>query len=70
MGVMKAKNVNVVLIENFFNPNVANKLRELNPSVKVALVPVSVEGEEKIQSLDDLYESLVMTLENFAGGKK
>jgi hypothetical protein len=70
MGVMKAKNVTVVLIENFFNPNVANKLKELNPLVKVALVPVSVEGEEKVKSLDDLYESLVATLETFAGGKK
>jgi ABC-type Zn uptake system ZnuABC Zn-binding protein ZnuA len=69
--VMKGKNVNVVLIENYFNPNVAGKLKELNGLVLAEVVPVSVEGAESIKSLEDLYENLVSTLERMSkGGRK
>ena len=64
MGVMKSKNTEVVLIENYFNPDVANKLKELNPKVKVAVVPVSVEGDDKIKTNEQLFETLVNTIEN------
>jgi zinc/manganese transport system substrate-binding protein len=71
MNVMKAKNTNLILIENFFNPDIAKKLRELNSSIQVAVVPVSIEGESRIKTLDDLYENLVSTIENLSrGGKK
>ena len=60
---MKSKNVNVVLIENYFDPTVAGKLKELDPKVKVAVVPVSVEGDAKIKNLFDLYEGLVSVIE-------
>ncbi len=63
IGVMKSKNAHVVIIENYFNPDVANKLKELNPLVKVAVVPVAVEGDDKVKSSIDLYESLTSTLE-------
>ncbi len=70
MSVMKAKNTNLILIENFFNPDIAKKLRELNPAIQVAVVPVSVEGEAKIKTLDDLYENLVSTIETLSQGIK
>ena len=60
---MKNKDANSVLIENFFDPSISKKLKDLNPKVKVAVVPVSVEGEEKIKNLFDLYEALVKAIE-------
>lgn len=63
INVMKNKGANTVLIENFFNPDVANKLKELNPAVKVAVVPVSVDGEPGIKDIFELYETLVTTIE-------
>jgi zinc/manganese transport system substrate-binding protein len=68
MGVMKTKNAEVVLIENYFNPDVAHKLKELNANVKVAVVPVSVEGDEKIKTNEQLFESLVTIIENLMKG--
>ena len=71
MAIMKEKNVTTVLIENYFNPSVAKKLIELNPAVRVSVVPVSVEGEEKIKNLYDLFENLVEVLETLSrGGQK
>ena len=63
VNVMKDKSANTVLIENFFNPDVAHKLKELNPAVKVAVVPVSVDGEPAIKDIFELYETLVTTIE-------
>jgi ABC-type Zn uptake system ZnuABC Zn-binding protein ZnuA len=60
---MKSQNANVVWIENYFDPTIAGKLRELNPGVKVTVVPVSVEGDPAMKSLTDVYENLVVTLE-------
>ena len=63
---MTHRNATVVLIENFFNPDVAMKLRELNPAIRVSVVPVSVDGDAQIRSLDEVYENLVSTLERLS----
>jgi zinc/manganese transport system substrate-binding protein len=70
MAVMKSRNSNTVLIENYFNPDVANKLKELNPDVKVAVVPVSVEGAPGIKNNEDMFENLVSTIEKLMKGGK
>ena len=67
MSEMTARKATVVLIENFFNPDVAMKLGELNPAIRVSVVPVSVEGDAQVRSLDEVYENLVSTLERLSG---
>ncbi|MBC7396673.1 MAG: zinc ABC transporter substrate-binding protein, partial [Bdellovibrionales bacterium] len=63
MNTMKTKGANIVLIENYFNPDVGRKLKELNANVKVAVVPVSVDGESNVKNIFELYENLVSQIE-------
>jgi zinc/manganese transport system substrate-binding protein len=65
---MKQKDTRLVLVENFFNPDVARKVKELNPAAKVGYVPVSVEGAPEMTSMDAVYENLVQTIESSAQG--
>jgi zinc/manganese transport system substrate-binding protein len=63
IDVIREKKVPLILVENFFDPTVTKKIREEVPSVRSATVPVDVEGESGIATLDDLYEKLVRILE-------
>ncbi len=59
---MKKEKVNTILVENFFDPSAALKVKELTPGSKVVEVAVSVEGASQIKSLENLYESLVSSI--------
>lgn len=61
--VIKQERVPLILIENFFDPSVTKKIKENAPEVRAATVAVSVEGAKGINTLDDLYESLVKAIE-------
>ena len=66
LGVMKkAKNegVKLVLVENYFDPTVANRVAKDVEGLKVDIVPVSVNGEPKISSIFALYERLIFAVE-------
>lgn len=66
LEVMKnAKNegVKLVLVENYFDPTVANRVARDVDGLKVDIVPVSVGGESNIANLFDLYERLVSSVE-------
>ncbi len=59
----KADKIPLILVENFFDPNVANRIAKDVANLRVQVVPVSVDGEEKIKTIDDLYEYLVRAIE-------
>ena len=60
---VREKKVPLILVENYFDPSVTRRISQEVPSVQVRPVPVSVEGESSIRTLDDLYEHLVKTIE-------
>jgi zinc/manganese transport system substrate-binding protein len=57
--LIKQKKIPLLMIENFFDPTVSNRIVEDVPGVRVAVVPVSVDGAPGTDTLDDLYEKLV-----------
>jgi zinc/manganese transport system substrate-binding protein len=63
IATIKKDKVPLIMVENYFDPTVTNRIKEAVPSVRVAVVPVSVEGTSDIKTLDDLYEKLVSTVE-------
>lgn len=63
IDIIKQKKVPLVMIENFFDPTAANRVKDEVPSIRVASVPVMVDGEPGINTMDDLYEKLVKTIE-------
>jgi len=65
---MKANGTRLVLVENFFNPDVARKVKELYPEAEVRLVPVSVEGAPEMPAMESVFENLVKAIET-AGAK-
>jgi hypothetical protein len=60
---MRDQKIPLVLVENFFDPTVTNRIRQEIPSVRSVTVPISVEGETGIASSEDLYEALVRAVE-------
>jgi zinc/manganese transport system substrate-binding protein len=61
--VIREKKIRVILIENYFDPTVANKIRDEIPQIRSATVGVAVEGTPKLTKLDDVYESIVSQIE-------
>ena len=59
----KDEGVKLVLVENYFDPKVANRVARDVDGLKVDIVPVSVGGEPNITNLFDLYERLVSSVE-------
>lgn len=63
---VKSEKIPLIIVENFFDSNVARRVQKEVPGLRIATVPVAVGGEDEIKSIDDLYEFLVSTVE----GKK
>ncbi len=59
MKTAREQNVQLALVENYFDSTVAQRVAKDVPGMKVKLVPVSVEGKEDIKTLIDLYEHLI-----------
>lgn len=57
------RHLRLVLIENLYDDSVENKLKQDDPKLVIKRVPVSVGGEERIKSNEDLIEDLVKTVE-------
>jgi zinc/manganese transport system substrate-binding protein len=60
----KKKNVKLILVENYFDATVANRVASEVSGVKVKSIPVAVGGESKIKSIIDLYEELIQKVSN------
>lgn len=63
INLIKQKHVPLILVENYFDPTVTNKIKEDVPAIRVVTVAVGVEGAPGIATLDDLYEALVRAVE-------
>lgn len=66
LGVMKKariEGVKLAIVENYFDPTVANRVAKDVEGLRVDIVPVSVNGEKEVLSLFDLYERLVSSVE-------
>jgi zinc/manganese transport system substrate-binding protein len=61
--IIREKKIPLVMVENYFDPTVTNRIKEDVPGIRIAVVPVSVDGAPGIKTLDDLYEKLVSTIE-------
>jgi zinc/manganese transport system substrate-binding protein len=61
--IIKEKKVPLILVENFFDPTITNKIKAEVPAIRAETVPVAVEGQPGIRSLEDLYEYLVKKVE-------
>ncbi len=60
--IIRDQKVPVVLIENYFDPTVTQKISQ-SVKVRSAVVPVSVDGASGMNSLFDVYENLVRQIE-------
>lgn len=58
----KKEKVKLILVENYFDPTVAQRVSRDVKGVKVRLVPVAVDGKKGIESLFDLYKNLVQAV--------
>lgn len=56
---VKGKKIPVILVENYFDPAAAERIKKDVPSVKVKTVPVAVEGDKSATDLFALYDVLV-----------
>ncbi len=58
--------VELILVENYFDDSIAQRVARDLKSVRVSSVPVAVEGRKDIKTIDSLYENLVLTIEGDA----
>ncbi len=63
LNVIKEKGISLILIENYFDSKIADRIKEDFPKIRIVSVPAAVEGEPEIKSMDDLFENLVKTIE-------
>ena len=63
---IREQKIPLVMVENFFDPSVTRKISQEVPSVRVAVVPVAVDGAPGVKSTEALMEYLVSAIE----GKK
>lgn len=56
---VKDQKIPVILVENYFDPSAAERIKKDIPSVKVKTIPVAVDGDSKATDLIALYEILV-----------
>jgi zinc/manganese transport system substrate-binding protein len=63
METMQTENIPLILVENFFDSSVTKKISASNPTIRIATVAVSVDGANGILTMDDLFETLVKSIE-------
>ncbi|MEQ1875676.1 MAG: metal ABC transporter substrate-binding protein [Bdellovibrionia bacterium] len=63
MKTIKDNNIKLVMVENFFDVKVAQRIKEEVPAVQLLSAPVAVDGDSNAKDLVSLYEWLVKALE-------
>jgi len=63
IGKAKAEKVQLILVENFFDPAVAERVAKDVAGLRIAVVPVAVGGDAAVQTIDEVYETLVRAIE-------
>jgi len=59
----KREKVPLIMVENFFSMDAAQRVASDVPGMRIASVPVSVGGSDKVNKIDDLFENLVLVIE-------
>ena len=60
--LMKNKKIDRIIVENYFDTNVAMRIKKSIPGTKVFSVPVAVGGDRDIKDLYGLYENLTKAM--------
>lgn len=63
IALAKTQKVPLILVENYFDPTVAERVAQDVEGIRALTVPVAVDGDEGVASLDALYERLVQAVE-------
>ncbi|MGK5088431.1 metal ABC transporter substrate-binding protein [Bdellovibrionota bacterium FG-2] len=63
IGEIKAKKVPLILVENYFDPTVTQKIKQEVPTVRTETVPVAVDGAPGMESLENVFENLIKMIE-------
>jgi zinc/manganese transport system substrate-binding protein len=63
IGRIKSQNLKIVLIENYFDDSVSDKLKQQVPNLFTVRVPISVGGEPDIKTNAELIEKIVSMIE-------
>lgn len=63
IDLIKKQKIPLLLIENYFDPSVTNRIKQEVPSIRSETVAVSVDGAPNVKRIDDLYENLVRAIE-------
>ena len=66
MKTIKDNGIKLVMVENFFDVKVAQRIKEEIPDVQLVGVPVAVDGDATVKDLNLLYDSIAKTLEDSA----
>ncbi len=60
---IKKLQIPLIIVENYFDPTVTEKIKQIIPTIRSLTVPVAVEGASNIVTIDDLFENLVKGIE-------
>ncbi len=61
--LMRDQSINLILVENYFDPTVTEKIKQDIKDARTPTVAVAVEGAANISTMEDLYEQLVKSVE-------
>ncbi len=65
--ILRDQKVPLILVENYFDPTVTERIRQDLPSVRSKTVAIQVGGDPEIKTYDDLIEKLVQAVESASG---
>ncbi|HAZ14680.1 MAG: hypothetical protein A2X86_12540 [Bdellovibrionales bacterium GWA2_49_15] len=60
--LIKEQKISLILVENFFDPTVTEKIKNNVPTIRSATVAVAVDGAPNIATIDELFETLINTV--------
>ncbi|MBK7844546.1 MAG: zinc ABC transporter substrate-binding protein [Bdellovibrionales bacterium] len=63
IDLMKNQKISLILVENYFDPTVTNKIVKELPNIRIETVAVAVDGSPQVKTIDDLFEKLVASIE-------
>lgn len=63
VDLMKNQKISLILVENYFDPTVTNKIMKELPNIRTETVAVAVDGSPQVKTIDDLFEKLVASIE-------
>jgi zinc/manganese transport system substrate-binding protein len=63
IDLMKSEKIKLILVDNYFDAKVAEKVAAQVPGAQVKSVGISVESDKKLLKSEDVFEQLVQAIE-------